>query len=133
MIWDFFPIPGRPHIHRFEVKNALSRKYLDKALKVINQKINSDGERSSQVTKRKLPDTRPKPFRLILPANVIEDFDCALGRARLRQFARDEGDVSPTDFFKQLLELERRDWETSLRPREASFEYDPSGVAEPES
>ncbi len=97
-------------IKAFEVKQALSRKYLEQAAIVVADKRTKKGERSAVLSARALPkDQSPQLLRLVLPASVIADFEHALCIFKLQQFALDnEKEVGYVEFFERMLECQEK-------------------------
>jgi hypothetical protein len=85
----------------------LSRRFFDEANIVIRDK--QPRERSEN-----LPEDRtPLVLRLVLPASMIADYEAALVRFKMQQFALNleegvEKDVSHIDFFQRMLDCEEK-------------------------
>jgi hypothetical protein len=102
-------IPGGPVITAFEVKQALSRKYLDQATKVAENKRSSTGQRSALLSARALPEDRsPQLLRLVLPASVIADLEHAVCLFKLHSDLDSEKEVGYVEFFEQMLECQKK-------------------------
>jgi hypothetical protein len=102
--------PDGRQITAFEVKEALSRKYLERAAMVVENRRTKEGKRSAVLSERTLPkDRNPQLLRLVLPASVIADFEHAVSIFKLQQFGlNDEREVGYVEFFEHMLECEKK-------------------------
>jgi hypothetical protein len=91
-----------------EIKEGLSRKFLEKANVVIRDK------RPREPVETLSEDRSPQVLRLVLPSSIIVDYKAAFSRFRPRSFVekleKEDGDVeegvSEIEFFQRMLDCE---------------------------